>query len=154
MEMDTSRLTPDEDFHYKLMRQERALWILQQSRLDDIEHYAKVADHKAMVDQCREAEPGEYAAWLRGYVGAGGKPTHFYEYDAPKFWVATSDLEVRPSYGVLTLNIIVPEDVADDGGYTGFTSLFVIREGKYFTRGYLNKPTVVPMFRDTETYLG
>jgi hypothetical protein len=102
-----------------------------------------------MRAQCRPASPGEYMAWLKGYVLAGGEPTHFYDYPLREMWMALGHLEVRPLYGAFSMRILVPDGVCEDGGPTGHTDLFIISNGHYYTRGFHDRPSSVPMWSNT-----
>lgn len=109
-------------------------------------------DREFMIAQCRVGQLWEYAAWLKGYMEAGGTPTHFYDYDTPKFWVAAADLQIRPLYGSASMQIVVPEGIGyEDDVFTGHTSLFVTRTRSHFTVfGNLHHPPFVPVYQDTE----
>jgi hypothetical protein len=105
-----------------------------------------------MLTQLRSAVRGEYNAWLRGYLQAGGTPTHFYDYPTPPMMVTTTNLWVRALPGASSFSgIIIPEDLRDDGGMTGHTNLYLMRG--YLHRGFHDRKPgrrFAPVYIDTE----
>jgi hypothetical protein len=104
-----------------------------------------------MLAQLRPAQPWEYGAWLKGYLLAGGRPTHIYDHRMTEMYVALTDLSIRPLYGADSLNIILPEGIREDGGDTGHVNLFIVN--KYLQRGFHQRtpttPEFVPVYSDT-----
>lgn len=111
-----------------------------------------------LLSMCRTMQLWEYAAWLTGFMKAGGKPTHFYEYPTPVggWFTAEQDFVALPLYGALAVNIIVPASVNLLGGDTGHSDLFVTTaEGAFLHQGFHDMrphaaPRVVPVYTDTE----
>ena len=120
------------------------------------------ARRDTVVSQCRRMQLWEYAAWLTGFMKAGGKPTHFYDYATPlgNWFTALEDFTVLPLYGAMSVNIIVPAGIHLLGGDTGHSSLFVTTNGddagdRFLYQGFHDyrphsSPRVVPVYTDTE----
>lgn len=68
----------------------------------------------------------DYVRWLEGYIGAGNRPTHYYQYKFPEndFFVAESDFTVTPLYGSCAVQIIVPEGVRVESSNTGHINVY------------------------------
>ncbi len=109
-------------------------------------------DRAFMLAQLREGDPSEYGEWLKGYLLAGGRLTHFYDYPTPTVWVATCDLEVRPLYGATSLGMILIPQRFDARGATGHTDLYFFRS--HLHQGFHDtgprQPWMVPVYSDTE----
>jgi hypothetical protein len=75
----------------------------------------------------RKAEASDYAMWLTGYLNAGGKVTHQYDYPFKRagFVVATSDFILKPGYGAGAKHILVPRFVKWSGNL-GHDSVYMI----------------------------
>lgn len=118
----------------------------------DLDHrnYLETEDREFMLTQLRPAEPGEYVEWFQGYFQAGGRSFRRHEYATPKMWVAVKHLDVRPLHGAKCLRIIVPEGIYDNGGDTGHTDLFIVRNGQYLQRGFHDRTARAP--RDVYIY--
>jgi hypothetical protein len=109
-------------------------------------------DRAAMLDQCREAEAGEYDEWLKGHLLAGGQPSHFHNFPTPRMWVATCNLNVVPLYGAASIDgILIPEGLSDDGGDTGHTNLFLMQGylGRGFHERTAGRAKYAPVYSDT-----
>jgi hypothetical protein len=109
-------------------------------------------NRELMLTQLRPAEPGEYATWVQGWFQAGGRSFQRITSATPQIWVATKHLDVHPLHGAKALQIIVPEGIDDNGGDTGHTDLFILREGRYLQRGFHDQvartPRNVPIYSD------
>jgi len=111
-----------------------------------------------LLTQLRPLRLGEYNAWLTGFMLAGGRPTHFYNYPTPlsEWFTAVSDVALAPLYGSFALEIVVPAGVRDLGGDTGHTSLFITTsDGEFLGRrfrdtGPQTQLSFVPVYTDTE----
>lgn len=114
----------------------------------------RLAEGPRHPDTTVPATIDQYAAWLRGYIKHGGKPTHFYDYPFKDFRYAASGplvVESDYEYGANSREIIVARGVETRrthpaGHFDGWahTSL-------YFMHGYrTNKPGFVPVYSDPE----
>lgn len=105
-----------------------------------------------MLAQLRKGAPSEYEEWLKDYLLAGGRPTHFYDCPTPTVWVATCDLEVRPLYGASAFNMILIPQRFSAHGETGHTNLYFFRSHLYqgFHDAGPRQPWMVPVYSDTE----
>lgn len=110
--------------------------------------------NKRYPDATEPAAKEQYAAWLRGYIKRGGKPTHFYDYPFSRagFRFASSLLTVDSDYefGARSRMIVVASGVRTErtrptgpfGGW-GHTKVF-------FMHGYRTNSNVVPVYSDPE----
>jgi hypothetical protein len=91
----------------------------------------------------RGATVEEYADWLRGFMVAGGEPTHFYDYpfDRWDFEYAMHHFATCGERGARSRHIIVPVGVQHLGGDLGHNTIF-------FADGYRPVGSVVPVFTD------
>ena len=78
----------------------------------------------------RRALPIEYMKWLRGFIEAGGSPTHSYEYSMPNsLSIATRSFELEDGMcGALAVNVIVPIGIECRGGARGHCNLYYMDE--------------------------
>jgi hypothetical protein len=84
-----------------------------------------------------------YALWLRGFVAAGGRPTHFCDYRTPEVWVAESSFALPELCGANSLGIvIVPKGIEVDTSHRGHTNVF-------FVDGFRSVATVVSVYSDS-----
>ena len=93
----------------------------------------------------RKARIGEYIEWLKAYLYAGHKPTHYYGYpwEHNGFLVATSDFVLGGECGACARSIIVPQGVRCLGGDLGHNHLYYVDGPRYVGFG------VVPVYTDT-----
>lgn len=92
------------------------------------------------------ATPNDYVAWLRGYLEAGGTPTHHYDYNMPEsFMMATMSFELPAAYGAQSIQVIVPEGltVRQNGHCTVYNMADFTSCGRW-----------VPMYNDVARLLG
>ena len=88
---------------------------------------------------------GLYVDWLRGYIAAGGKPTHCYDYHySSRFYVAKGDFTTGGECGAFARDVLVPEGVRHLGGDLGHNKLF------FFDGFQTPTPRWVPIYCDTE----
>lgn len=96
----------------------------------------------------------QYAAWLRGYIKRGGKPTHFHDHPFKGFRYAGSATLVIDSgyeFGARSREIVVARGVETQrtnpaGLFDGWG-----HSSLYFMHGYrTNKPGFVPVYSDPE----
>jgi hypothetical protein len=100
-----------------------------------------------------QAEVTDYVNWLRGYMEAGGTPTHFYDSDmSTEGWFkAESDLEMPPMYGASSVSVIVPKGVEVERIKQNSNAAFhdVGHNNLYFEDGFVSESGFVPVYRDT-----
>ncbi len=90
------------------------------------------------------ASKNDYITWLHGFLDAGNKPSHFYDYPFDQwgnFYIATESFEITPLYGSASINIIVPNGIQITGD-PGHTNL-------YYSDGYKTSLNFIPVFSDT-----
>lgn len=103
-------------------------------------------------------EPGtveQYAAWLKGYVKRGGKPTHFHDHpfsrEGFRYAASTVTVDSDYEYGSSLRHIIVANGVRTErtnpaGPFGGWAHTHM-----FFMHGYrTNRPTAVPVYSDPE----
>lgn len=82
----------------------------------------------------------DYAQWMRGFIKAGGRPSHHYGYNMPdSFVVAYDSFECPRLCGVFARNIIVPEGVEVEPN--GHCNCFYLKD-------FTAKGGCVPMYND------
>ena len=106
-------------------------------------------------DTTEPATVQQYAAWLRGYVRRGGKPTHFYDYpisrEGFRYAASTVTVDSDYEYGSSLRHIIVAAGVRTErtnpaGPFDGWAHTHM-----FFMHGYrTNRPTAVPVYSDPE----
>ena len=65
----------------------------------------------------QEATEENYLSWLKGFMGNGGIPTHYYDRELDgNFYVAVKKILPLPLYGSMRINIIVPRDIEVEDG--------------------------------------
>jgi hypothetical protein len=75
----------------------------------------------------RVARPEDYARWLRGFMEAGGSPSHTFDYRMPSdFYVAVSSFDLPAYYGAGSIHVIVPQNVKVTFGDIGHNSLYLM----------------------------
>lgn len=90
------------------------------------------------------AQSRDYSLWLKGFMEAGGIPTHCYNYNMPEYFcVATGDFVLQPLYGSDAIKVIIPVGVEVRGEDIGHCNLF-------FMDGYKHKGRWVPLYNDFE----
>jgi hypothetical protein len=105
------------------------------------------------MEHLRQAEVADYMDWLKGFMEAGGSPTHFYDYDMPtkEWFMAESDLVMPPMYGVSSVNVIVPTGVEvgriEQKNKNNFHD--VGHNNLYFEDGFVSESGFVPVYKDT-----
>lgn len=90
------------------------------------------------------ASRNDYIEWLHGFLNAGNKPSHFYDYPFDQwenFYIALESFRITPLYGSASINIIVPKGIQITGD-PGHTNL-------YICDGYRTSMEFVPVFSDT-----
>lgn len=137
----------------------------------DEQHVVNAERRTAFTRHCRLANASDYAAWLIGYMEAGGQPTHFYDRPMirPGVTVVGGDLvngfqtqEAAPDwmvlceepadgvpqlYGSQSMNVVVPRGVHTGPmprtfhGASGHNSL-------YFMDGFRHVGSLVPLYSD------
>lgn len=66
-----------------------------------------------LLPKLRNAVPPDYKAWLVGHLKKGGEITHSNDYKMPDNWyVAKTNIDLRPLYGTQSVNIIIPEGLS------------------------------------------
>lgn len=111
-------------------------------------------DRHTHPDTTQAATVDQYAAWLRGYVKRGGKPTHFYDYpfSRARFRYASSPLTVDSDYeyGARGRSIVIASGVLTErtnpaGAFGGWAHSHL-----YFMHGYRLNDRFVPVYSDPE----
>jgi len=99
--------------------------VVQEGQGDDYEAIRKRFQTQ-ILPYVRQARASDYSQWLKGYMEAGGEPTHNYDYELPgDFYVAMSDFKILPLYGAQSVNVIVSNEVIIDfSSGLGHCSLF------------------------------
>lgn len=91
---------------------------------------------------------GLYLEWLRGYLAAGGSPTHYYDYRySSRFHVVTGDFTTGGECGAFARAVLIPAGVQHLGGRIGHNNLF------FFDGFSTSDPLWVPIYSDEE-FLG
>lgn len=112
---------------------ERESWIDKMIRFRDQVISAKV----------RRASISDYKNWLYGYLLNEGEPSHYYDCDFTcRFHVATSDFEMMPLGGALSMEIIVPDHIQFLGGELGHCHLYLMHNFTVLGGRF------VPIYRD------
>lgn len=93
----------------------------------------------------RPASVDQYVTWLEGYLEAGGRITHAYDYPIarPSFLVAVANFTTGGECGSRSRQIIVPQNVQHLGGDLGHNTL-------YFMDGFRVVGHFVPVYNDPE----
>ena len=126
-------------------KQEDYEWM---SRHDEMIREAEEEGRKAeiiMLPKLRRAlwPARAYNKWLRRFLGQGGIPTHYYDYDYPdKVYIADRDLTILPLYGSMSITIIAKEDVRIDAP-DGYGHIKVYQFGRYTN-------SFVPVYSDVQ----
>jgi hypothetical protein len=89
----------------------------------------------------------EYTKWLKAYLEAGFKPTHYYDYPMPtdQLFLAFEDFEAPGLHGASSVSIIVPIGIKClniNTGKTGHTELWLHDDFKYSSERF------VPVYSD------
>jgi hypothetical protein len=113
-------------------------------------------NYHLMLAQIRPAQPWEWAHWVGLYLRNGGTREALVPSSRPmkNFYVAYSNLTVRPLHGAKLLNVLLPPGISDDGGDTGHTHLWSFDEHDtvcYRRSRSQRRPRRVPVFSDTDT---
>lgn len=118
-------------------------------RKNEEEHrVAEDRKQKELFPKLRKAEASDYIEWLKGYIGNGGEPSHFYDYPFSQpgsFYIATEDFRIFPLFGSAAIHIIVPKGIhADVSESTGHCCI-------YFMDGFRIEycTSWVPVYQDT-----
>lgn len=81
------------------------------------------------INALRKAAPQDYIAWLTGFIEKGGKPTHYYDYKMPAFYVAQSNVTTFPLCGFASVNVIVPAHLAvDQNNGIGHCNFYLMKD--------------------------
>jgi hypothetical protein len=116
----------------------------------------RLSEGPRQPDTTVPATASQYAAWLRGYTGRGGKPTHFCDFPFSRAgfrYAASSPLIVESDYeyGTNSRKIVIAEGVKaqgthPDGPFNGWAHSIL-----YFMDGYRARaPEFVPVYSDPE----
>lgn len=136
-------------------REERQNWTVEDYERDrEARLAAQQRASEELLASVRAAEPIEYAAWLSGYLAAGGQVTHEYDYNLPSrhFFVAVnSGMYVPALYGAMSVRLIVPAGVrvslsTEFHGNPGHSSV-------YFMDGFRQVGNFVPLYEDVRRLL-
>lgn len=96
-----------------LERQRDAEWETRMREQREASDAVAMSFNRDILPNLRRARPNDYKEWLEGYMLAGGKPTHFYDYNLPSdFYVAIGNFSTMPLYGAQSVNIIVPRHIS------------------------------------------
>ena len=89
------------------------------------------------------ASKSDYEAWLKGFIEAGGTPTHTYDYNIHlrDWYAAIIDFEICPMYGANSINIIAREGVKFLGGERGHCNIYLM--DKFVSYGHF-----IPVYKD------
>lgn len=98
------------------------------------------------MNSFRKADLIDYILWLKVYIAAGNKPTHYYNYkwQIANFLVATSDFRLNGEAGSEARQIIVPSRVSFIDSSLGHCNLFFLESGEYRGFGW------VPVYNDQQ----
>lgn len=138
-----STTTPSEAIREARERARRETVDFKERRVQQKRQHERLMIAKyAMLQSFRTANKRDYELWLAGYLEAGGKITHVYDYPwGRRDWYApvADNVELIPLYGATSIQIIVPAGmtVSGDGGH----SLIFWMDG-------FRAPRVVPLFSD------
>lgn len=91
-----------------------------------------------------------YLAWLRAYLAAGGKITHFFDYPYPegRLLLATRDFTTGGECGACSRDILVPAGIRHLGGGLGHCNLYFEADGKARARAEARSSPLVGAWAD------
>ena len=107
------------------------------------------SDH--ILPNVRLATTSEYTAWMEGYLLNGIRGVHAgidrvqvrdYAMPGNVFYVATSDLQLIPLYGIMSVSLIVPVGISVQYEELGNNSLYYMEEFRYVGKG------AIPLYKD------
>jgi len=141
-------------------------WYEAQISEDARKHAQTMADHKRHMQQAEAAigrlrpnlsaaSKSDYMVWLRGFIKAGGAPTHAYDYPWERnnfghrtWFTVVRDCTIPPLYGSSSLSLIVMPGVQINGGATAKELMGIGHNSVYWMDGFTHN-SIVPIYSDT-----